>query len=625
MFKEREIPIHLIKLIGKKLDVSNNELLIEIQDKIPIKRRLKDIINKSLTKFVDSNKYSSFDNEGHLFEKNVKIKNKNKQFINQIHNYNIKNFSKEELNYYSELLGINYILQPITNFYFYCHYHGFKNTFYCLDCKTHLCDKCKELSSLSEEKAKIIIKVFISAPSKGFNYRKILANFLKDNKFKDVNEALEYYLSINNIPFHKRHSLVKLDKYKLTEEEMKYYDDKIKLFSEKLEKSKNIGGYDKNSLLLKYCKYLFEFYKNNLKKGFIYSIIFNIRKNIKFNEKFLIQNNEENNNKLILNIPFEEENKSIFFLNEINCISCNEQIKIVCISEKYSKILIGKDMYKPKFLIYEMNSFDLLHSINIKGRIKNAAFLSNGNIMASFEEWVYDSYYSILIKFDKKDYLIKTILPELSIMSIIEILKNKQYAFAIKTSDIPFIKIGIYSYKYQNVLYLTPFYDKLKINENKKGHVEKLLYYSKINILLLVIKEGYNIYDYSQLTAWNTSHSLYKFLWSKNNIKYGINIINDRFLFFDNGIYDLKSGEYKYKFDFNIYEDLLCFGKSNIYLDKKYINQFDLYETKDNSMEIKSISKFIIKDTTPSKYIKLTENIICLFNGYENEAKFYKF
>ena len=53
---------------------------------------------------------------------------------------------------------------------------------------------------------------------------------------------------------HKHQNLIYIEDYKLSDKELKYYDNKIKEFSKKFENSKEINSSRNNILLLKYCK-----------------------------------------------------------------------------------------------------------------------------------------------------------------------------------------------------------------------------------------------------------------------------------------------------------------------------------------------------------------------------------
>ena len=627
---DMNIPTNILKLIGKNIDILNNEIISEIQyqNKI-IKRPIKDIIEE--LPYLNNNskleKYTCFDNEGNFYTKNENIKKK--EYISQ--KYYIRNFAKDELKYYADLLGINYITIPIKNFYFFCHIHGDKNSYYCLDCNMHLCEKCKELSSLSPEREKILLKAFINTPSKGFNYGKILKIFLNENKFKNVDEALKFYLNKNNKILHKKHNLIKLNKYKLSQEEIQYYTEKIQKYGEILENtkdSKNMNVYKKNVLLLCYCKKYFEFYKTNLEIGLNYSIIYNIRKNIKFNEKFLIENNKEDNNELILNIPFFEEEKSILLMKAHNISISSTQkskdnIEAIFLSDDRSKFIISINEYGEKknktLKIYQLIDFTLLHTINFTinfcyYRNTYAKFLSNGNIIVSLNDMLINYIY--MIKFENHNIIKERISHiELGDTTITEIKKNNHYIFGIIKNYK--IQIYIYDYNFQLILKLTPFHNK---TDSFICDIIELLYISNINILLCIDKCRKNYNDNYIITVWSTKNSIYKIKWYKSNIKTEINIIKDKYLLFDYGIYNIINGEFIYKI--NIDFNCIFFGTKIIYLKNEYLIQSELEKTKESCVEKNSISKLTLDKNKKNKIIKITDEIFCIYNKI---ATFYSY
>ena len=100
-------------------------------------------------------------------------------------------------------------------------------------------------------------------------------------------------------------NLISLEDYKSNDILLEDLQKKIKNFEKKLEDLKNTKRYNDNINLLKYCKMYIYFYIKNKDIGINYTVSNIIQNNIKFNDNYLIQDNIQNNNELILNIQFE--------------------------------------------------------------------------------------------------------------------------------------------------------------------------------------------------------------------------------------------------------------------------------------------------------------------------------
>ena len=175
------------------------------------------------------------------------ITNQNEDIID----FSFNNFySQNDLNNMNNSHKLKYKnnIQPINHFDFYCKLHGRKYIYYCYDCKIHLCSECLLLSYNHVKTLfncfKNIIGLAIEAKIKISNNDN---NLFKEILVKSNNINNEVY---NNKKKHMHVNLINLDEYKLTNNELKEYENKINIISEKLENSKNQGNYFNNILLL---------------------------------------------------------------------------------------------------------------------------------------------------------------------------------------------------------------------------------------------------------------------------------------------------------------------------------------------------------------------------------------
>ena len=349
-----------LKLIGDNNNLLNKDIIVELNNELNTKMNLKDAFKHLL--FFKPGNAIFFDNKGKLFHKGQKPSNR--KFISRKYKY-----SKNE--FFEDILGYKYIIKPIINFDFYCHIHGEKNTFYCTDCRIHLCKKCMQcfslFSSSNESKKDLLIFLCLKKSEKNISERKLKKINIYINNFKDIDKQLNTHLEYIKFKYYNHnnnHKIIELNKYKLSDNEIKYYTQNIEKVSKLLENSKNNSNYELNMLLLEYCKIYFEFYQSNLKLGLNYNIIYSIRNNIKFNENYLNNNNKEDNNSLILNLSYDDKNEKFFLLKPSKTfnLKTKQEILFVTISPDLSEVLLG---FKNKLKIFNFKSFQLNLCINI--------------------------------------------------------------------------------------------------------------------------------------------------------------------------------------------------------------------------------------------------------------------
>ena len=536
------------------------------------------------------------------------------------------------------------IIQPIAYFDFYCNIHGKKYTYYCLDCNMHICDKCK-LLFFNHKKTIIqaLKNIFCLAIESDIkiknNDNKSLKNVI-DKKIEIYNSEL-----LNKDKNHKHQNLIYIEDYKLSDEELKYYDNKIKEFSKKLENSKEINSYTNNILLLKYCKMYIEFYRKNKEIGLNYTIINIIKNNIKFNEKFLSQNNKQNNNELILNIPIDKSNNSIFFMEQIHKITYPD-LDVLNINRNWDfetiiSIFVSND--KTKFIvtlstgiikIYDIPTFKLLYKINfieickksnnnnnfnIKRDYFYAKMISNGNIIVTnCENRAY------LIKIEKDKYIIEKLFEKYNdyISFFTEIPKNKHFVTGGK-------KINIYKYNYEKILSIEPVVEF----DDSAGEpiVKNLVYLSNKNLLIcLMAKYGPQASRSSGITICNTKNSLYRIIWEEggvypvNDSPYSLAINKEYLVIFSNKIYNLDNGNSIHINYDNSWSDCSCgiFFRQSWIVKERFNN--NLYQFDKDFIMISKIpiNNLGINYITKNGLLKITDEIICYFNS--NEIIFLK-
>ena len=565
----------------------------------------------------------------------------NKEFLIQIEYDKKKKITEKK----------NKEIYPISYFDFYCSLHMKPYTYYCLDCNTNICDQCKLIF---------------------FNHRKTIQHALKNifclsiesnikilNKdTKSLKNIIDKNIKINNVILnndknqkHIHDNLIYLEDYKLTDEELIYYENKIEQFEKKLENSKDINSYENNILLLRYCKAYIDFYKKNKKIGFNYIIIDIIKNNIKFNENFLNQNNEKNNNELILSLPIENDNKSIFFMKQIHKITYPIldalNMNKVWDFETIISIFVSSD--KTKFVVtlstgiikvYNISTFELLYNINFidiynKSNNNNfninkeyfyAKMIYNGNIIVTNSERK-----AYLIKIKKNKYIIEKLFENYNdeISFFTEIPKNKHLVTGGN-------KINIYNYNFQKIISIKPIVDI----DSSVGQpmVTNLVYLANKNLLIcLMIKYGIITFRSSGITICSTKNSLYKIIWGLGGVRpvnyspyslatnkknlvifsesaqnHGINVVK---------MYNLDNGN-SIQVNYNNSLPNFCCG---IFMGESWILE-ERFNNKNNIYQFNKdfILKYKIKtidnkknNGTKNGMIKLTDEIICYFDGSE--------
>ena len=649
----KKIKDNCLKLIYKDSDELNFKIIVEFicentnnkeDNETKLKMELKDFIEESNKNFFleDEKEIVAFDNKTYYtqeyLERIIQNKNKNKNKKNKKQNDILINKYKKEK-----------IIQPITNFDFYCREHSKKYTYYCLNCKNNLCSECVlEYSNQEKNIYKALKNIFCIAKESHIkitdNDNEILNNILKENKSEENKESQ----LINNEKKEKicKHiKIINLEEHKLSEKELKEYEFKIEQYSQKLKDSKETKRYYDNINLLEYCKMYIDFYKRNIDIGINYIIINIIRNKIKFNDKFLVQDNKQNNNELILNIPLEKVDNSIIFLNiihkilypEIDALNVNrdtwnkESIVTLFVSDDKTKFVVT---FTTGFIkIYEIRSFQLLHNINFKEECKKshlgnvdidkeyfyAKYISNGNIIVTnCDKFCYQ------IKFEKNEYLIEKIFSNYNeyISFFIEIKENKHFITGGN-------KVNIYNYNYEKVSCLNPITDYY--DDIRPATVKSLVYLSHKKILIcLMISYGPGASRNSGITIFNTKHKLYKIIWGLEGVypyfdsPYCIEIFNDKLIIFTEEIYYLRNGSYV---ECNCHSKWssckfgVCYKKNYLILKERFSN--NLYEF-DEHFQIKSRLKIngITESIDREGLIKMTEKMVCLFK--ENEIIFLK-
>ena len=617
-------------------EIKNNKLLIlkynnNIQTVVEIKYKEQVLYNDTKLK-ISLNDFlvESTKNFFIKFDKKI-IAFTDKEFLTQFE-YNqkiFKNNKKENI-------------LPISYYDFYCKLHRIKYTYFCLDCNTHLCDKCKLIFFNHKKTIKYALKnIFSLAVESNIKILNTDNKSLKNIIYKNLEINNKELLNKDKKQKHKHDNLVYIDDYKLSDEELKYYENKIEQFEKKLENSKSvdINCYENNILLLKYCKIYIDFYRKNRNIGLNYIIIDIIKNNIKFNEKFLNQSDEQNKKELILNLPVENVDKSVFFMKQIHKISYPildvlnthrnwdfETIISIFVSFDKSKFIVTLSTGIIK--IYNISNFEILYSIkfideynklnnnnnnfNINKDFFYAKMTSNGNvIVTNCEKRVY------LIKIAKKGYIIEKKFENYNddITFFTEITKNRHYVTGGK-------KINIYNYYYQKIISIRPIID---INDFVgEPMARNIVYLPNKNLLIsLFLKYGPQSSRSSGITIINTKNSLYKIIWGLggvypvNETPYSIAINKNNLVIFSYEMYNLYNGDsFIVNYD-NAWTDCDCgvfFGESWI-LKEKFKN--NIYQfTKDFIMnyKIKTIENRFYNGQKTG-LIKITDEIICYFDG----------